>query len=45
MIVDPWGEVLAERLEGEAVVVADLDHQRIADVRGSLPALDNRRIR
>jgi nitrilase len=45
MIVDPWGKVLAERPEGEAVVVADLDHQRIADVRGSLPALDNRRIR
>lgn len=45
MIVDPWGTVLAERPEGEAVVVADLDHQRIAEVRGSLPALDNRRIR
>lgn len=45
MIVDPWGTVLAERPEGEAVVLADLDHQRIAEVRGSLPALDNRRIR
>ena len=45
MIVGPWGEVLAEQPEGEAVVFADLDHAHIAEVRGSLPALDNRRIR
>ena len=44
MIVDPWGTVMAEEPEGEAVVIAELDHERIADVRGSLPALDNRRI-
>ncbi|MSP95662.1 MAG: carbon-nitrogen hydrolase family protein [Betaproteobacteria bacterium] len=44
MIVGPWGEVLAEQAEGEAVVIADIDHARIAEVRGSLPALDNRRI-
>ena len=44
MIVGPWGDVLAEQPEGEAVVIADLDHERIAEVRGSLPALDNRRI-
>lgn len=44
MIVGPWGEVLAEQAEGEAVVIADIDHARIKEVRGSLPALDNRRI-
>jgi nitrilase len=44
MIVGPWGEVLAEQPEGEAVVIADIDHARIAEARGSLPALDNRRI-
>ena len=44
MIVDPWGTVMAEEPEGEAVVIAELDHERIAEVRGSLPALDNRRI-
>ncbi len=44
MIVGPWGEVLAEKAEGEAVVIADIDHARINEVRGSLPALDNRRI-
>jgi predicted amidohydrolase len=44
MIVGPWGEVLAEKAEGEAVVIADIDHARISEVRASLPALDNRRI-
>jgi nitrilase len=44
MIVGPWGEVLAEQAEGEAVVIADIEHARINEVRGSLPALDNRRI-
>ncbi len=44
MIVGPWGDVLAEQPEGEAVLIADLEHARIAEVRGSLPALDNRRI-
>ena len=45
MIVDPWGEVLGERAEGEGVVLAELDPQRPAQARSSLPALANRRIR
>ena len=44
MIVDPWGEVLALREEGEGVVLADLDPQRLADVRRQLPALGHRRL-
>ena len=44
MIVDPWGEVLAERAEGEGVVLAEIDPKRIREVRESLPALLNRRI-
>ncbi len=43
MIVDPWGEVLAVRPEGEGVVLAELDMARIAEVRGQLPALTHRR--
>ena len=43
MIVDPWGEVLAVRPEGEGVVLAELDPARIAEVRGQLPALTHRR--
>ena len=44
MIVDPWGEVLACRDEGEGVVIAELDPARIAEVRRQLPALAHRRL-
>jgi len=44
MIVDPWGEVLAVRPEGEGVVLADLDPTRLAEVRSQLPALAHRRL-
>jgi nitrilase len=36
MIVDPWGEILAQRDEGEGVVLAEIDHERIKDVRRRL---------
>jgi predicted amidohydrolase len=42
MVVDPWGEVLAVRDEGEGVVLAELDPARIAEVRAQLPALTHR---
>ena len=44
MIVDPWGEVLASRAEGEGIVLAELDAARIAEVRQSLPALQHRKM-
>jgi deaminated glutathione amidase len=44
MIVDPWGEVLALRPEGEGVVAAEMDTDRIREVRAALPALANRRL-
>ena len=44
MIVDPWGDVLGCLAEGEGVVGAELDPQRIADIRRRLPALAHRRI-
>ncbi len=44
MIVDPWGEVAAVRPEGEGVVLADIDPEKIREVRASLPALANRRL-
>jgi deaminated glutathione amidase len=43
MIVDPWGEVLADAGDGVGICVADLDLARVAEVRESLPALRNRR--
>jgi nitrilase len=44
MVVDPWGEVLAERAEGEAVVLAEFSRERLAQVRQQLPALAHRRL-
>jgi predicted amidohydrolase len=42
MVIDPWGEVLARMDKGEGVVLAELDRQRLADTRSSLPALKHR---
>jgi nitrilase len=44
MILDPWGDSLARMDKGEGVIVAELDPARIAEVRGSLPALTHRRL-
>ena len=44
LIVDPWGEVLAVRDEGEGVVTAEIDPARLAAVRTQLPALTHRRL-
>ena len=44
MIVDPWGEVLGVRVDGEGVVLAELEIGRINQVRAQLPALQNRRM-
>lgn len=43
MLVDPWGEVLACRPEGEGVVTGAFSAERLAEVRKQLPALEHRR--
>ena len=42
VIVDPWGEVLACRDEGEGIVAAALERARLQSVRAQLPALTHR---
>jgi predicted amidohydrolase len=42
MLIDPWGEILARQDKGVGVVIGNIDHARIADVRASLPALKHR---
>ena len=44
LIVDPWGEVLADGGETEGVVAADLDLERIATARRRIPALEHDRV-
>ncbi len=43
MVVDPWGTVIAQASDGEAIVIADLDLERVASVRRQIPALANGR--
>lgn len=42
MVVDPWGVVLAQQAQGEAVVLAELQPERLVEVRTQLPALTHR---
>jgi len=44
MIVDPWGEILAQQAEGEGVVAAQMDPARLREVQSALPAHANRRL-
>ncbi len=44
VIVDPWGQVLAEGGDAEEVLVADLDPGLVARTRAGFPVLADRRI-
>jgi deaminated glutathione amidase len=44
MVVDPWGTVVAQAVDGTGVVTADLDLARLARIREELPSLANRRL-
>ncbi|MCY4547886.1 MAG: carbon-nitrogen hydrolase family protein [Defluviicoccus sp.] len=43
LIVDPWGEVLADGGDGEGVIMAEIDPARVAAARHAIPALDHDR--
>ena len=42
MLIDPWGEIVDRLAKGPGVVIGEVDHARIAEVRASLPALAHR---
>jgi nitrilase len=44
-LIDPWGQVIAERPEGPGIVIGDILPSRIAEVRARLPALAHRKLR
>ena len=44
MLVDPWGDILAEHASGPGVVIGDVDAARTAEVRRKLPAYAHRRL-
>jgi deaminated glutathione amidase len=44
LIVDPWGTVLAECGDGEGYCLADIDLERLREVREQIPMEGNRRL-
>ncbi|MGD6965823.1 carbon-nitrogen family hydrolase [Rossellomorea vietnamensis] len=43
MIIDPWGEIIAEAGEGEEVIISDLDLEKVKQVRKQIPIFQDRR--
>jgi predicted amidohydrolase len=44
MVIDPWGTVIAQAPDVVGVVMADLDLDRVSQIREELPSLANRRL-
>lgn len=44
VIIDPWGVVVAECSDGEGLCVAEIDLDKVASVRRSMPLADHRRV-
>ena len=44
MVVDPWGEVLAEAGEEEEILSAEIDLEKLVEIRSQFPALRDRKI-
>lgn len=44
LIIDPWGQILAEAATGNCFVAADIDRGLPAKLRSEFPALANRRL-
>jgi predicted amidohydrolase len=44
MVIDPWGDILAEGGEGEQIVYAEFDPALVASTRESFPVLKDRRL-
>ena len=42
-IVDPWGRILAEQAQGEAVLLAERDIEEQASIRARMPVVSHRR--
>ncbi|SDB22050.1 carbon-nitrogen hydrolase family protein [Eubacterium oxidoreducens] len=43
MIIDPWGDKLAEATDEESIIYAEYDTDRMREIRSSMPSLDNAR--
>jgi predicted amidohydrolase len=45
VLIDPWGDVIAQAPDGVSMCIADLDPARVTAVRNELPSLRHRRLR
>lgn len=43
LVIDPWGEILAEGGESPEIVYADIEPARVAKIRGMMPSLEHDR--
>jgi predicted amidohydrolase len=44
LIIDPWGEILAEAGDEPGVIAADIDLGAVAAARGKVPSLSHDRV-
>jgi predicted amidohydrolase len=44
MIIDPWGTVIAQAPDTTGIVTAEIDLERLEEIRTTLPSLANRRL-
>ncbi|PKA10233.1 hydrolase, partial [Leptospira meyeri] len=42
LIISPWGEILDEINDTEGFVIADIDLQKLSEIRNQLPSLNHR---
>lgn len=43
MVVDPWGQIIAQAEEEEGIIYAELDFEQLEQIRQQLPLLQHRR--
>ncbi|HAT1775673.1 carbon-nitrogen hydrolase family protein [Legionella pneumophila] len=41
MVVEPWGKVLAQKEEGQGVILADIDLERLSQLRRQFPCVEH----
>ena len=44
MVIDPWGEIMAELPEGEGIIAADISLKKLTSIRDSMPVLGHKRV-
>ena len=45
LIVDPWGEIQAERAQGEGVISAPFERARLVEIRQQMPVAEQSRLK